>query len=213
MLQKSLPVLRFSWETRILQLIVKTKSMLVCHLSQKDFIVLKQYWIFLSMFQSHPLQMHRLVQMGKWAGSIGSVVQGIWSRIRNLRFLILGFLLQFSIRHLLWLYCKHFATSPWSYKLGRFFGSSKQGNLSMEWISTGVWVVWRKISWIGFFSLWNFQIVTIMFVQCVLLVVNLRSVDTSRFLPLVFWFMHLHIYHSTVLVLGLYSRLNDFLMI
>lgn len=43
MLLKSLPVLRFLWETRILQLIVMTKNMLVWHLSQKDFIVLKQY--------------------------------------------------------------------------------------------------------------------------------------------------------------------------
>lgn len=167
------------------------------------------------MFQSHPVQTCSLVQMGKWAVSIESVVQGVCSRIRNLRFLIPASLLQFSIRQLLWLYYKHFVTSPfsWSYKRGHFFGSSKQGILSMAWISTGLWVVWRKISCIGLFSIWNYQIVTVMFIQCFLLVVNLRSIDTSRFLPLVFWFMHLHIYHSTVHVLGLYSRLNGFLMI
>lgn len=167
------------------------------------------------MFQSHPVQTCSLVQMGKWAESIEYVMQGVCSRIRNLRFLIPGFLLRSNIRQLLWLYYKHFATSPfsWSYKRGHFLGSSKQGILSMAWISTGIWVIWRKNSWIGLFSMWNYQIVTVIFIQWVLLVVNLRSIDISRFLPLVFWFMHLHIYHSTVLVLGLCSRLNDFLMI
>lgn len=46
------------------------------------------------MFQSHPVQMRSLVQMGKWAESIRSVMQGVCSRIRNFRCLIPGFLLQ-----------------------------------------------------------------------------------------------------------------------
>lgn len=53
------------------------------------------------MVQAHPVQMCSLVLMSKWAESIENVVQGVCSRIRNLRFLIPGFLVQFSIWQLL----------------------------------------------------------------------------------------------------------------